>query len=48
MQVAVEAVSDDGARRAFSAIVRIDGAAEVDYFAGGGLLRMVLRELLER
>ena len=25
--------SDDGARRAFSAIVRIDGAAEVDYFA---------------
>jgi aconitate hydratase len=48
MQVAVEAVSDDGGRRAFSAIVRIDGAAEVDYFAGGGLLRMVLRELLER
>src|SRR6185295_14913727 len=33
MQVEVEAVSDDGARRAFSAIVRIDGAAEVDYFA---------------
>ena len=48
MQVAVEAVSDDGARCAFSAIVRIDGAAEVDYFASGGLLRMVLRELLER
>jgi aconitate hydratase len=48
MQVAVEAVSDDGTRRAFGAIVRIDGAAEVDYFASGGLLRMVLRELLER
>ena len=34
--------------RAFDAIVRIDGAAEVAYFASGGLLRMVLRELLDR
>ena len=32
----------------FTATVRIDGAEEVAYFAGGGLLRMVLRELLER
>jgi aconitate hydratase len=48
MQVAVEAVAEDGTRCAFTATVRIDGAAEVDYFASGGLLRMVLRELLNR
>ena len=48
MQVRVEAVSEDGTHRTFTAIVRIDGAAEVAYFASGGLLRMVLRELLER
>ena len=48
MQVAVEAVGEDGTRCAFTATVRIDGAAEVDYFASGGLLRMVLRELLNR
>jgi aconitate hydratase len=46
-QVAVEAVGEDGTACAFTAIVRIDGAAEVAYFASGGLLRMVLRELLE-
>ena len=40
--------ADDGSARAFDAIVRIDGAAEVAYFASGGLLRMVLRELLDR
>jgi aconitate hydratase A / 2-methylisocitrate dehydratase len=48
MHVAVEAVADDGTVCAFTATVRIDGAAEVAYFASGGLLRMVLRELLER
>jgi aconitate hydratase len=46
--VAVEVVGEDGSARAFDAIVRIDGAAEVAYFASGGLLRMVLRELLDR
>ena len=48
LRVAVEAVGEDGSARAFAAIVRIDGAAEVAYFASGGLLRMVLRELLDR
>ena len=48
LRVAVEAVGDDGSARAFDAIVRIDGAAEVAYFTSGGLLRMVLRELLDR
>jgi aconitate hydratase len=48
MRVPVEAVADDGTMCAFTATVRIDGAAEVAYFASGGLLRMVLRELLDR
>ena len=48
LQVAVEAIDDDGVACAFTATVRIDGAAEVAYFASGGLLKMVLRELLER
>ena len=48
MQVAVEAVGEDDAARTFTATVRIDGAAEVDYFGSGGILRMVLKELLER
>ena len=44
--VKVEAVRDDGVESTFTATVRIDGAAEVAYFSGGGLLRMVLRDLL--
>jgi aconitate hydratase len=48
LKVPVEAVGEDGTTRAFTATVRIDGAAEVAYFSSGGLLRMVLRELLER
>ncbi len=48
LQVAVEAVDDAGTTCAFAATVRIDGAAEVAYFTSGGLLRMVLRELLAR
>jgi aconitate hydratase A / 2-methylisocitrate dehydratase len=47
-QVSVEVVGDDGNARTFTAIVRIDGVAEVAYFESGGLLRMVLRDLLER
>jgi aconitate hydratase len=46
MQVTVEAVRTDGTAVSFPATVRIDGAAEVAYFSSGGLLRMVLRELL--
>jgi aconitate hydratase len=48
MQVAVEAVGEVGATRTFTATVRIDGAAEVAYFSSGGILRMVVKELLER
>jgi aconitate hydratase len=44
--VTVEAQRDDGSSIAFDAIVRIDGPAEVEYFRAGGILRMVLRQLL--
>jgi aconitate hydratase len=30
----------------FDTLVRIDAAAEVEYFQNGGILQMVLRELL--
>jgi len=48
LEVAVEARGDDAVTRAFTATVRIDGAAEVAHFSSGGLLKMVLRQLLER
>ncbi len=46
MKVTVEAKADDGSTTTFPATVRIDGAAEVEYFANGGILRMVLRDML--
>jgi aconitate hydratase len=42
----VTAEADDGTRVEFTARVRIDGAAEVEYFRNGGILPMVLREML--
>jgi aconitate hydratase A / 2-methylisocitrate dehydratase len=45
-RVRVEARRDDGSTTVFEAIVRIDGRAEVEYFRAGGILRMVLRDLL--
>ncbi len=36
----------DGSQMAFEATVRIDAPAEVDYFRHGGILQMVLRQLL--
>ncbi|HEV8565403.1 MAG TPA: aconitate hydratase AcnA [Actinomycetota bacterium] len=44
--VTVTATADDGTQKAFTAKVRIDGAAEVEYFRHGGILPMVLREML--
>ena len=46
MEVTVEATADDGSTTTFPATVRVDGAAEVEYFANGGILRMVLRDML--
>jgi aconitate hydratase len=45
-RVRVEARKDGGEVVAFDAIVRIDGPAEAEYFRAGGILRMVLRQLL--
>ena len=36
----------DGSEVAFEAIVRVDGATELEYLRHGGVLRMVLRQLL--
>ena len=42
----VSATRADGSRTAFDTIVRIDAPAEVEYFRHGGILQMVLRQLL--
>jgi aconitate hydratase len=36
----------DGSQSTFETIVRIDAAAEVEYFRHGGILQMVQRQLL--
>ncbi len=45
-EVSVTARGADGRNTEFRAIVRIDGAAEVEYHRHGGILQMVLRQLL--
>jgi aconitate hydratase len=42
----VEVTRDDRSTTSFEVTVRIDGAAEVEYFANGGILQMVLRRML--
>jgi aconitate hydratase len=44
----VVAMRPDGARVGFDTTVRIDAAAEVEYFRHGGILPMVLRQLTTR
>jgi len=46
MTVDVEAVRDGGSAVRFGAIVRIDGAAEVEYHLSGGVLNLVLRQMI--
>jgi aconitate hydratase len=46
MRVTVEAADDAGSVTTFPATVRIDGAAELEYFTNGGILRQVLRQML--
>ena len=43
--VTVIATSDDGTERRFSAIARLDGPIDVEYYLGGGILPTVLRRL---
>jgi aconitate hydratase len=44
----VTAVAEDGTTTSFDVTVRIDAPAEVEYYTQGGLLRMVLRQMLGR
>jgi aconitate hydratase len=44
--VAVEATRSDGTTVAFTAKLRVDGPAEVDYLVAGGVLNLVLRGML--
>jgi aconitate hydratase len=45
-EVDVVAVADGGPETRFRVTVRIDGAAEVAYYRHGGILQMVLRQML--
>lgn len=42
----VSVVRQDGSQSSFEVVVRIDAAAEVEYFRHDGILQMVLRQLL--
>ena len=44
--VSVSVVRPDGSQLTFDTMVRIDAPAEVEYFVNGGILEMVLRQLL--
>jgi aconitate hydratase len=46
-EVRVQARRDDGSEVSFPATVRIDMQAEVDYYRHGGILQMVLRQMLD-
>jgi aconitate hydratase len=43
----VVAVADDGTAKRFDVLVRIDAEAELEYFRAGGILRLVLAQMLE-
>ena len=45
-RLTVEALRADGARTTFEAVARIDNATDLAYFSHGGVLPMVLRELI--
>jgi aconitate hydratase len=42
----VSVTRQDGSQATFDTIVRIDAPAEIDYFRNGGILQMVLRQIL--
>jgi aconitate hydratase len=44
-EVAVEARADDGAILTFTAVARLDGPVDVEYYRQGGVLQTVLRRL---
>ena len=45
--VNVSAIRQDGTRVDFDVTLRIDAPAEVEYFVNGGILQMVLRQILD-
>ena len=47
-EVTFTATDLDGARRIFKAIARLDSAIEIDYYCSGGILRAVLKSLLDQ
>jgi aconitate hydratase len=42
----VEVMREDGSKFSFRSIARIDGPADVEYYRNGGILQLVLRQLL--
>ena len=46
-EMTVDVVRRDGSRTSFSAVARVDGPAEIEYFRSGGLLQMVLDQVLD-
>jgi aconitate hydratase len=46
--VDVHAVADDGRETTFSARARVDNETELGYLHNGGILPLVLRELIDR
>ncbi|HQU44859.1 MAG TPA: aconitate hydratase, partial [Pirellulales bacterium] len=46
-RLAVRATAEDGSRREFTAIVRIESPIEIDYYRHGGILPAMLRHMLE-
>jgi aconitate hydratase len=45
-KVSVEATGEDGSTTTFAAILRVDGEAEVEYLRAGGVLNLVLDQML--
>jgi aconitate hydratase len=47
-QVTIEATNAAGGTTSFGAMVRVDGPAEVAYMRAGGVLHLVLSQMLRR
>jgi aconitate hydratase len=46
--IRIGAIGEDGKKTAFQARVRIDTPVEIEYYRNGGILHMVLRDMLKR
>jgi aconitate hydratase len=45
-RLTVHARGEDGSRKSFEVVTRIDTAVELDYYRHGGILQYVLRQLV--